>query len=104
MTIFLSWGILCPMRIWTEKDRKRQACIARRNKPWKHSTGPKTAAGKERAKYNSFMHGHYSRENKIVRHAMCLSNEFVRVTIVSQLVREHRLKITSRKNRIKESD
>lgn len=31
---------------WTPDRRARQAAMIHRWKPWKHSTGPKTAAGK----------------------------------------------------------
>ena len=52
------------MRKWTLKDKKRQACIARRDHPWKHSTGPRTRTGKNISKYNALKHG---RSSKIYR-------------------------------------
>jgi len=34
---------------WTKESRAKQAAIIRQNKPWEKSTGPKTAAGKNRS-------------------------------------------------------
>jgi hypothetical protein len=65
------------MRQWTEKERKKQACVARRSKPWKNSTGPKTAQGKEKSKMNAFQTGHYAMNYKIIRHALLLNRAFV---------------------------
>ena len=46
---------------WNEErvERTRQVCL--RNKPWEHSTGPTTAEGKEKTKFNSLKHGRYSK-------------------------------------------
>lgn len=41
-------------------ERLREA--ARKNKPWRRSTGPRTAAGKNRSKNNAFKHGGRSAE------------------------------------------
>lgn len=49
------------MRQWTLKDRKRQACIARRDHPWTRSTGPRTRMGKNISKMNAMKHGYSSR-------------------------------------------
>jgi len=49
------------MRKWTEKERKKQAAVARRHRPWKQSTGPQTAEGKIRASMNAMKTGDYSR-------------------------------------------
>jgi hypothetical protein len=38
---------------WTEERRQRQAMIARKTKPWEHSTGPRTEAGKRRSSRNA---------------------------------------------------
>jgi hypothetical protein len=65
------------MRVWTEKERKRQACIARRNKPWKNSTGPKTERGKERAKMNAWKTGNYTEDWKYFRLMLLMNREFV---------------------------
>lgn len=49
------------MRTWTLKDRKRQACIARRDHPWTRSTGPRTHAGKNISKMNALKRGFHSK-------------------------------------------
>lgn len=45
------------MRQWTEDDRKRQSELIKAQKPWKHSTGPKTAEGKTTSSKNATTHG-----------------------------------------------
>ena len=47
-------------RCWTPEQRADAAQRARKNKPWRHSTGPKTAAGKARSRLNSYKHGLHS--------------------------------------------
>lgn len=42
---------------WTPERRARQAELIRTWKPWKHSTGPKTAEGKAKAKMNAYTGG-----------------------------------------------
>ena len=42
---------------WTEERRKAQAERYRNNRPWKHSTGPKSEEGKARSSLNAFKHG-----------------------------------------------
>jgi hypothetical protein len=61
------------MRIWTEKERKKQACVARRNRPWKNSTGPKTAAGKYRSSRNALKSGFHRPELKALARLLGLS-------------------------------
>lgn len=43
-----------PGRKWTEEQRARQAEVCRRVKPWKHSSGPRTFAGKLASASNGF--------------------------------------------------
>lgn len=43
-----------PGRKWTDEQRARQAEVCRRVKPWKHSTGPRTFAGKRASASNGF--------------------------------------------------
>lgn len=38
---------------WTEESRKAQAERIRTQKPWEHTTGPKTEEGKARASRNA---------------------------------------------------
>ena len=52
---------------WTPERRKRQAEKIRNWMPWNHSTGPKTAAGKEACKMNAQKHGAYSARTKLIR-------------------------------------
>ena len=42
------------------KRRLRELALGRR--PWDRSTGPRTAAGKQRSRRNSFKHGMFSAE------------------------------------------
>lgn len=42
---------------WTPEARRKQAEIQKTRQSWKHSTGPKTAAGKARASMNAWKHG-----------------------------------------------
>lgn len=49
-------------RKWTAEERQRQAEIIREAKPWKKSTGPKTAAGKNKVAQNAYKHGLRSRD------------------------------------------
>src|SRR5262245_16892809 len=37
---------------WTQERRARQSALIRRWQPWRHSTGPKTEAGKARCAMN----------------------------------------------------
>ena len=48
-------------RAWNDAQRAQAAARARVLKPWKHSTGPKTAAGKLRSSMNAYKHGHNTR-------------------------------------------
>ena len=43
-------------RPWTPEDRAQQRQIALANRPWEHSTGPRTPAGKLRSGYNGRKH------------------------------------------------
>ena len=51
-----------PKRPFSLVESYRQACL--RNKPWLHSTGPRTPEGKRRVSQNARKHGRYSRETK----------------------------------------
>ena len=42
---------------WTEESRKAQAERIRAQKPWEHTTGPKTEEGKARCAKNATRHG-----------------------------------------------
>ena len=42
---------------WNKARRHRQAEMIRQWKPWEHSTGPRTPAGKDRSSRNAFNGG-----------------------------------------------
>ncbi len=52
---------------WSAEARKKQAMRIRQQQPWKHSTGPKSAAGKARSAMNAYKHGHFSAPAKQLR-------------------------------------
>lgn len=45
------------MRRWTQEEREQQAAAIRKYRPWQHSTGPKTEAGKATVAKNATKHG-----------------------------------------------
>lgn len=55
-----NWG-------WTPERRKKRSETIHQSKPWKKSTGPKTARGKENAKYNALKHGLFTPEGIALR-------------------------------------
>lgn len=55
---------------WTEEARAKQAEIARTRKMWEQSTGPKTDAGKDRSKWNSYKHGCTSERAQMLHQVM----------------------------------
>ena len=67
------------MRRWTEKEKKRQACVLRRHKPWKKSTGPRTAQGKEKSKYNATKHGSRSAAFIRLRKALAAQGAYLKL-------------------------
>jgi hypothetical protein len=44
------------------RERLRAAC--RHNQPWKHSTGPRTAAGKARSRMNAYQDGDWDAHSR----------------------------------------
>lgn len=50
-------------RNWTLEQRQRQAEAIRRWKPWKQSTGAKTAEGKQKIGRNAIKHGGFTKQN-----------------------------------------
>ena len=44
-------------RHWTSEQKKKQAELIRQWSPWKDSTGPQSADGKQRASRNAFRGG-----------------------------------------------
>lgn len=44
-------------RYWTPEQRQQQAQRIRQSRPWEHSTGPRSAAGKQVASRNAYRGG-----------------------------------------------
>jgi hypothetical protein len=67
---------------WSPERRARQAALIRGWAPWRHSTGPKTEAGKERCSKNALRHGGRSRahirELQRIRYVLRLAAENIR--------------------------
>ena len=60
-----------PKRLsWTPERRAAAALRASRQKPWLHSTGPKTKGGKARSSLNAWKHGLNSRSSRTLRRAL----------------------------------
>ena len=55
------------MNGWTRERRARQAVAIRRWRPWEHSTGPRTSAGKARSSRNAYQGGHWRREREFFK-------------------------------------
>lgn len=70
-------------RIWTEEQRKAAAERIRQHQPWKHSTGPKSEAGKMRSSMNAIRHGErsYVADIKMARVALDLHRTFLQLLI-----------------------
>lgn len=66
------------MRHWTPEERARQADIARKNKPWEKSTGPKTADGKARVRKNALKSGAHSEEMEALRRWLRWQKRFLK--------------------------
>lgn len=64
--------------VWTPERRAAAAERARRLKPSRHSTGPKTAAGKARSSLNAWKHGFYCKGAKDLRSALRRYNQFLK--------------------------
>lgn len=55
------------MRQWTDLQREQAATRARIQRPWRYSTGPRTAIGKEKSSRNAYKHGRFSYEKQVLR-------------------------------------
>lgn len=60
------------------KHRKKLALQAKKRKPWKRSTGPKTKTGKARASQNAFLHGLYGRDFTNIQGVLLAQKAFVK--------------------------
>ncbi len=54
-------------RTWTPAQRHEAAMRARKTKPWKHSTGPRTDQGKRHSSLNAYKHGGSTNSSKKLR-------------------------------------
>ena len=57
-------------RKWSVEDRRRQSANARRLKPWKHSTGPRSAEGKQRVAMNGWKNQPNANSRRQIRIAL----------------------------------
>jgi hypothetical protein len=73
---------------WSERRRKRQACNARRQKLWRHATGPRTAAGKAVSAQNARKHGLGSAEVRELRRLLRIQRHFVYDFMAALLARQ----------------
>jgi hypothetical protein len=63
--------------VWTPERRAAAALRASLQKPWLHSTGPKTPEGKRRSRYNAYKHGLTTSYSKRLRAALRLQSLFL---------------------------
>ena len=64
--------------VWTPERRAAASARARAQKLWRHTTGPKTAAGKARSARNSYKHGLYSVQTLEFKKFLRLQSRFLR--------------------------
>lgn len=70
-------------RGWPPARRKAQAERIKKTKPWLKSTGPRTALGKAKIKYNAWKHG-------------CQCHEMLRVRAVLRRQRDYLTRVKER--------
>lgn len=51
---------------WGTEQREAAAKRARQTRPWRYSTGPRTAEGKRTSSRNAYKHGHYGFETQVL--------------------------------------
>lgn len=66
-------------RSWTPARRAACAARARFHKPWRFSTGPKTAAGKSKVAQNGYKHGLHGVAFRSLKDALRCQNRFLRI-------------------------
>ena len=64
---------------WTPEARLAQAHKIKAQKPWLHSTGPRTPAGKARVARNAIQHGNRSRTMKRFHHLLRVQSMFLKL-------------------------
>ncbi len=70
-------------RAWPAKRRAMQAKNCRKTQPWEHTTGPRTAAGKEAVKNNALKHGLRTAEITELRRLLRVQKAFIRAVTLS---------------------
>ena len=71
---------------WSEDRRRAQAERCRAQKPWAHSTGPKSEAGKARSSLNAFKHGGDTAYRAIIREMLHHNRGFLKsVTALGEI-------------------
>lgn len=73
---------------WTKERRLKQSQRCKQNKPWQHSTGPKTMEGKQAISQNAYKHGMRNAAIRNLLKAMAAQNRFV-----TRLMQRENLKI-----------
>ncbi len=74
-------------RQWTEAQRAAASLRARAHKPWLHSTGPRTDAGKEACRLNAWKHGMRARPVRDLHAALAVQRRF-RIGVLRGLRRQ----------------
>lgn len=88
---------------WTPRRRKQAACNARKNKPWKHSTGPRTEEGKAKVSKNAITHGNRIAELEYLRHLLHLHRQYLK-RVKKEQQEKYRLLLLKMEELCEESD
>ena len=75
-----------PTRGWPPARRIAQAARCRRMRPWRHSTGPKTPAGKAVIARNALCHGTRSRAFTMLRSVLRDQRRYMQVAYRTQII------------------
>ena len=62
---------------WTDEKREQARVRCLNQKPWKHTTGPKTDAGKSTSSQNALKHGAYTPDMIALSHALYRQSIFI---------------------------
>jgi hypothetical protein len=69
---------------WPPERRRAQAARLKAQKPWLHSTGPRTTEGKARSRLNGYRHGLRSAAMRRLKSLMREQRRFVRDFVVGK--------------------
>jgi len=99
---------------WTEARRRAQAERCRANRPWEHSTGPKSAAGKARSALNAYKHGGDAAYKALIKEMLHHNREFLKsagalteIELIKKLEKQAKMVARTKKtgeNEVKEYD